>query len=58
MLRVAQMIGHLGLHGSLQQRFGELLQQSMLADNIFRLLIIHQQFGNQVEVVAHRVSLV
>src|SRR6202044_669135 len=56
-LRVAHMIGHLGLHGSLQERFGELLQQSMLADNIFRLLIVRQQFVNQVEVDGHRVSL-
>jgi hypothetical protein len=52
------MIGHLGLHGSLQERFGELLQQSMLADNVFRLLIVRQQFVNEVEVDGHRVSLV
>src|ERR1700683_1128099 len=57
-LRVAQMIGHLGLHGSLQERFGELLQQPMLADNIFRALIVRQQFVNQVKVDGHRVSLV
>jgi hypothetical protein len=30
----------------------------MLADNIFRLLIIRQQFVYEVEVDGHRVSLV
>jgi hypothetical protein len=37
---VAQMLGHLGLHGALQQRFGQLLQQPVLANDVFRLLVI------------------
>src|SRR5689334_8811670 len=56
--RIPEMIGHLGLHGPLQQRFCELLQQPVFANDVFWLLIIRQQFVNEVEVDGHRVSLV
>jgi hypothetical protein len=39
MLLVTEMRGQLGFHGPLDQRFGELLQQPILANNVFRLLI-------------------
>jgi hypothetical protein len=44
--------------GSLQQRLGELLQQPVLAYDVFRLLVVRQQFVNEFEVDGHRVSLV
>jgi hypothetical protein len=39
---IAEMVGHLGLHGSLQYRLGQLLQQTIFADNVFRLLVVSQ----------------
>src|ERR1041384_7210296 len=56
--RIAEMIGHLGLHGPLQQRFRELLQQPVFANDVFGLLVVRQQFVNEVEVDGHRISLV
>jgi len=35
MLLVAQMMAHLGIHRSLNQRFGELFEQAVWADNLF-----------------------
>src|SRR6266576_2603122 len=36
----SEMIRKLGLQSSLQQSFGELFQQAVLADDVFRLLVI------------------
>ena len=57
-LLIAEMVGHLGLHGPLQQRLGELLQQPVFANDVFGLLVVRQQFVDEVEVDGHRVSLV
>src|ERR1700737_547661 len=58
MLLIAQVVGHLGLHGPLQQRFGQLLQQTVFAYDVFWLLIVRQQLVDEFEVDSHRVSLV
>ena len=43
MLLVPQMMRQFGVHGSLQHSLDELLQQSVFADDVFRLLIILQK---------------
>ena len=40
---VSQVMRQLGVHGSFQHRLHELFQQSVLSDDVFRLLIILQQ---------------
>ncbi len=42
-LAVAQVVGHLGLQRPLHQGLGELLEQPVLANQVFRLLVISQQ---------------
>jgi len=42
-LLVTQMMRQLGIQGSLQHSLYEPLQQSVLADDVFRLLIILQE---------------
>jgi len=36
------MIGHFGLHRTLQQRFGQLLQQPVFAYDVFWFLVVRQ----------------
>src|SRR5579871_6342741 len=52
------MIRHLRLHSSFQEGFRELLQQPVFANDVFWLLVVRQQFVDEVEVDGHRVSLV
>src|ERR1019366_5055720 len=58
MLLVPDVLGQLRIHRSLQKSFGELLQQAVLSDNIFWLLVARQQFINQLWIYRHRLSLV
>jgi hypothetical protein len=37
-LGVTKMLGHFGLQGTRHQHLGKLLQQAILADQVFRLL--------------------
>src|SRR5438046_4229810 len=48
------MVRELGLQRSLQDCFGELFQQAVLADDVFRLLVIGQQLINERLVDSHR----
>src|SRR6266699_3724213 len=48
------MVRELGLQRSLQDCFGELFQQAVLADDVFRLLVIGQQLINEGLVDSHR----
>src|SRR5438876_5150698 len=48
------MIGQFRLQRSLQDCFGELFQQAVLADDVFRLLVIGQQLINEGLVDSHR----
>ncbi len=41
-LLIAGMLGHLSLHGALQQRFGQLLEQTVFANDVFWLLVVRQ----------------
>src|SRR5712691_653122 len=50
----SQMVSELGLQRSLQDCFGELFQQAVLADDVFRLFVIGQQLVNQCLVDGHR----
>jgi len=50
----SQMVRELGLQRSLQDCFGELFQQAVLADDVFRLLVIGQQLINERLVDSHR----
>ncbi len=45
---VAEMIGHLGLHRPFKKLFGELLEQPVLPDEVFRILVILHQGVEQV----------
>lgn len=42
-LAVPQVLGHLGFQRTLDQHLGELLEQAVFANQIFRLLVIDQQ---------------
>ena len=42
-LGVAQVLGHLDFQGALDQHFGQLLEQTVLADQVFWLLVVDQQ---------------
>jgi len=46
-LGVAQVFSHLGLKGSLHQFLGEQLEQAVLTDEVFRLLVVSQQVVDQ-----------
>src|SRR5947209_12191081 len=48
MLLVAQMIGHLGLQRSLQDGFGQFLEQAVLPDDILGFLVVGQQLVDQL----------
>ena len=44
---VAQVFGQLGIERLLNQQLGQLLEQAVLADQVFRLLVVGQQAGQQ-----------
>src|SRR6266446_317441 len=48
------MVGQFRLQRSLQDCFRELFQQAVLADDVFRLLVIGQQLINECLVDGHR----
>src|SRR5260370_38902109 len=48
------MVGQFRLQRSLQDCFGELFQEAVLADNVFRLLVLAQHLINEVLVDSHR----
>ena len=56
-LLVAQMIGHLGLQGSLQDGFGQFLEQSVLSDDILGFLVVGQQLIDQLLVDGHGIFI-
>lgn len=45
MMLVARMFCKLGIQRFLDQQFGESLEQLVLANQVFRLLVIDQQAG-------------
>jgi len=47
-LAVAQMLGHLSIKRALDQQLGQLIDQSMLANQVFRLSVIRQQAIQQL----------
>ena len=60
-LLMAQVLGHLGFQRPLHQQFGQLLEQAVLADQVFGLLVVGHQAGQQflryfVLAGCHRVS--
>ena len=44
---MAQVLSQLGVQGSLDQQLGQLLEQAVLADEVFRLLVVGQQARQQ-----------
>src|ERR1017187_1558328 len=58
MLFIAEMFGHLRLHGTFQHGLGQLLQQTVFTNDVFWLLVVRQQLVDEFEVDSHRVSLV
>lgn len=40
----AEVVGQFAVEGTLDERFGELLEQSVLAEQVFRLLVVFEQF--------------
>src|ERR1700692_3885046 len=53
MLLVAQVVGQLGIHRPFHQCLGQLLKQSMLADQVLRTLVIAKQLVDQFFVDSH-----
>ena len=47
-LLVPEMIGHLGLQRTFEKRLGQLFEQALLTQDIFGLLVIGQQFVDQL----------
>lgn len=45
MLVVTEMLGHLGLERFLDQQLGQLLEQTVLANQVFGFLVVAQQLG-------------
>ena len=44
---VTQVFGQFGVQRLLHQQFGQLLEQAVLANQVFRLLVVGQQTGQQ-----------
>ena len=44
---MAQVLSQLSVQSSLDQQLGQLLEQAVLADEVFRLLVVGQQAGQQ-----------
>ena len=44
---MAQVLSQLSVQSSLDQQLGQLLEQSVLADEVFRLLVVGQQARQQ-----------
>jgi hypothetical protein len=47
------VLSHLGLEGSLDQSFGELLEKPVFSDEVFRLFVIRQQAVYQFVAYGH-----
>ena len=56
-LLVAQMVGHLGFQRPLQDRFGQLLEQTVLPDDILGFLVVGEQLVDQLLVDGHGISI-
>ena len=50
---VAEVMGELGLHGAFEDGFGELLQEAVLAENVFGLLVVFQELIEQGIIDSH-----
>ena len=46
---MAEMVGHFGIKGPLDEGLGQLLEKAFLADEVFRLLVIRQEGVDQVD---------
>jgi hypothetical protein len=46
-LAIAEVLGQFGVHRTFQQRFGELLQQPVLANDLLRILVVRKQLLDQ-----------
>ncbi len=44
-LLVAEEVGHLALQRTLDDRLGELLEETVVAQHVFRQLVVFQEFG-------------
>jgi len=47
-LVVTEVLGHLRIQRPLHQQLGQLLEQAVLADQVFRLLVVGQQAAEQL----------
>jgi hypothetical protein len=45
---MAEVLGHLGVERLLHQQLGQLHEQVVFADQVFRLLVVRQQAGQQL----------
>ena len=52
-LGVAKVLGHLGLQGALDQALGQLLEQAVLANEVFRLFVASEQLVDQFVAYGH-----
>ena len=50
---VAQVLGHLGFQGALDQTFGQLLEQAVFSDEVFRLFVASEQLVGQFVAYGH-----
>jgi hypothetical protein len=48
-LAVAEMAGHLGFPGALDQHLGQLLEQAVFADRVFRFLVVGKRAVRQLD---------
>ena len=46
---MAEMVGHIGIEGSLDEGLGQLFEKAFLADEVFRLIVIRQEGVEQVD---------
>jgi len=47
MFVVTEVFGHFGFEGFLDQQLGQLLEQAVLADQVFGFLVVAEQLGNE-----------
>ena len=50
---VAQVLGHLGLQGPLDQALGQLLEQAVFSDEVFRLFVASKKLVDQFVAYGH-----
>jgi hypothetical protein len=53
---VPKVLGHLGLQGALHKPFGELLEQAVLAYEVFGLFVVSQQAVDEFVAYGHFAS--